>query len=91
MGMFLVHCDAIWTEECACDILQDCRRRIQGIYSVVFDSLHGLLNGLWIDQGPFGKIVTDAGTMSTSSDCAELKEVHFLCTFWDVAGAYFLQ
>ena len=33
----------------------------------------------------------DAGKLSTTSDCAELKEVYFLHTFWDVAGSHHLQ
>ena len=35
--------------------------------------------------------MTNVGKMSTASDCAELKEVYFMCTFWDVVGSHCLQ
>ena len=35
--------------------------------------LYGLLDSLWIDQGPSRKPVTDDGAMSTTSDLVELK------------------
>ena len=38
---------------------------------------------LWIDQGPCSEPVTDAGKMSTTSDCVELKKVHFSAHLWE--------
>ena len=35
--------------------------------------------------------MTDAGKMSIASDRVELKEMYFLCTFWDVVGSHCLQ
>ena len=91
MGMLSIHCDAIWTEEFTCDILPYCCRYIQGFYSKVSGCLYGRLNSLWIDQGPSGEPMTNVGSMLIVTDHTKLKEVHFLCSFWDVVGTYCLQ
>ena len=49
------------------------------------------MDRVWIDQGSLGKPMTDARVMPTTLDHAELKEVYFLCTFWDVVGTHYLQ
>ena len=88
MGMLSVHGDAIWTKECAYDVLRDRSHHIQGFYLEVFNSIHGQLDGLWTDKGSSHKSVIDIGNILKASYCIEFKEVHILCTFWDVSRAH---
>ena len=56
-----------------------------------FGGIYGLLDGLANGKGSSRKSVTDVGATSTTSDCAEFKEVHILCAFGDVSRAHCLQ
>ena len=66
-------------------------RCIQRFFLEVLAILYGLLYHLWIDHRPSRKPTTNAGKISTASDHTEIKEVYFLCTFWDAVGSHRLQ
>ena len=91
MGLSTIHSVAFWVEECTCNIFLGCCHCIQIFHSEVPTSLYGLLASVWYSQGSCGNPATNAGAMSRASNRAELQEVHFLRTIWDIVGSHCVQ
>ena len=73
MGMLSIHGDAIWTQECTYDVLQDRSHCVQRLYTNIFGGIHGRLDGVWVSKGSSYKYVTDVGVVLITLDCAKFK------------------